>query len=263
MIKNKDPHNVLAIIPVRYGSTRFPGKPLAQIMGKSLVQRTYENAKHCKLLNRIVIATDDTRIYDHVAAFGGEVVMTSESCLTGTDRVMEAMIGCEADLILNIQGDEPCLEPQVMEKVIQALVDDPEAVMSTAITRIQTEEEALNKSVVKCVIDRQGYALYFSRALIPCGKTGEFRKELSYFKHLGIYAYRCEFLPVYARMEPTQLQLAEDLEQLKVLEEGYKIKTVVVDSESIGVDAPEDIKKIERWLCKQNSSLSQAESAHP
>jgi 3-deoxy-manno-octulosonate cytidylyltransferase (CMP-KDO synthetase) len=242
---------IIGIIPARYGSTRLPGKPLIQIGGKSLIQRTYENAKKCRSLDQIIVATDDNRIADHVRAFDGEVVMTSPDCATGTDRIIESLsqgnFG-DAEIVINIQGDEPTLEPEVIEKVIGALKHDAEAVVSTAAVKLESKECAFNPSVVKCVMDQKGHAIYFSRSLIPGGKNHEWRPGITYYKHLGIYGYRTSFLKKYGQLNPTPLQLAEDLEQLKILEHGYKIAVAIVKSNAIGVDTPEDIKKIEKIL---------------
>lgn len=242
--------HTLGMIPARFASTRFPGKPLVEINGKTLIQRTYENTKTCKALDDLVVATDNQKIFDHVKSFGGNVVMTSPKCPTGTERLAEAVSQYypDVDLIINIQGDEPFLEPVVIEKVIESLDSDLVAVMSTAVVKITTAEEALSSSVNKCVMDENGNALYFSRNLIPGGHGVKWRPEITYYKHLGIYGYRRDFLLHYAELEPTPLQLAEDLEQLKVLEHGYRIKVAVVESDSIGVDHPEDIKKIEQLL---------------
>lgn len=258
-------HKVIGIIPSRYLSSRFPGKPLAPILGKTLVQRTYENALLCKALSLVVVATDDQRIFEHVKGFGGNAVMTSENCPTGTDRLAEVVknspFATEAELILNIQGDEPCVSPHVMAQVIQALQTSPKASVSTAITPHLSLADAENPHVVKCVVDEQGYALYFSRGLIPAGKNLKFQEGIVYYKHLGLYCYRKEFLLHYSDLSSTPLQRAEDLEQLKVLEHGFRIKTVKVNGESMDVNTPEDIKKVEHILCKQSTFLSQAESA--
>lgn len=243
-------HRIIGMIPARFGSSRFPGKPLVQISGKSLIQRTYENAMRCNFLQDIYVATDDERIFSHVEGFGGKAVMTSVDCPTGTERLAEAirLNFKDVDIVINIQGDEPLLEPEVIREVGQILLDDPIAVMSTAAVRISSEEDALNRSVNKCVIDAQGNALYFSRSLIPGGHSGKWDPQGIYYKHLGIYGYRRDFLLHYADLEATPLQLAEDLEQLKVLEHGFRIKVAVVDSRSIGVDTPEDVIKVERNL---------------
>jgi 3-deoxy-manno-octulosonate cytidylyltransferase (CMP-KDO synthetase) len=248
---------VIGIIPARFGSTRFPGKPLASIFGKTLIQRTYENACQCTALEKVIVATDDQRIFDHVISFGGLAVMTSSDLPTGTDRLAEAVemsVQCAHDaIIVNIQGDEPCLDITIPTQIIQQLQQDPLAMMSTAIAPLNNHEEALSPHVVKCVIDGEGNALYFSRSLIPGNKSGQFSPSITYYKHIGIYAYRRSFLMKYSSLSPTPLQQIEDLEQLKVLEHGYRIKTAIIKEGSIGVDTPEDIKKVELELCKQNT----------
>lgn len=250
---NKKKASSIGIIPARYGSTRFPGKPLAMIAGKTLLQRTYENAVLCQALNRVIVATDDERIMQHVQAFGGVAVHTSATCATGTDRLTEAYFSntaFESDIIVNIQGDEPCMAPSTIEKVIALLEEDLEAEMATAAVRIYTEEEAMNPNVVKCIFDRHGKALYFSRALIPGNKRGKYAPTATYYKHLGIYAYRPRFLRDFAGWPKTTLQAEEDLEQLKVLEHGARIKVAIAENDSHGVDIPEDIHTIEKLLCK-------------
>lgn len=258
--------SVIGIIPARYASSRFPGKPLAQIAGKTMIQRTYESAQSCACLNSLVVATDDQRIFDHVVDFGGKAVMTSSECPTGTDRLIEVLKNGSFSpkaIIVNIQGDTPCIEPQVIDRVVSILMLDSQAVMSTAAMRIQSQEEALSPHVVKCVLDQQLNALYFSRGLIPCGLNSSFKADIPYYHHIGIYAYRCDFLlNHYAQLPMTPLQKAEDLEQLKVLEHGFRIKVALVDSNSIGVDTHQDIKKVEQLICKQNISSSQAGFAH-
>lgn len=254
---------VLGIIPARYASTRFPGKLLAPLLNKTLIQHTYENARKSQTIDKIVIATDDIRIYNHAKTFNAEVVMTSTECPTGTDRLGEALAKHPElqsySIIINIQGDEPCLPPQAIDKVIHILQANPDAHMATAAVKLKAED-AHHTSVVKCVFDKNGNALYFSRSLIPGNKTGKQIKGISYYQHVGIYAFRKDFLLQYAQLPPTPLQQSEDLEQLKVLEHGYKIKVAIVESEVIGVDHFEDIKKVELLLCKQNTFSSQAES---
>lgn len=242
----------LAIIPARYGSTRFPGKALAMIAGKTLLQRTYENALRCKALSKILIATDDERIFSHALSFGAEVLMTSVECSTGTDRLAEVIRkypNLDGDFVLNIQGDEPCVEPSTLENVLHALAQDPLAVMSTAVEPLNCAKEALDPNIVKCTMDSKFNALYFSRSLIPATQKGTFCPETTYYRHLGIYAYRRDFLPEYANLPKTPLQQVEELEQLKALEYGYRIKVAVVANQgSIGVDTPEDIQKVENFL---------------
>lgn len=249
---------ILGIIPARFASTRFPGKPLIPILGKTLLQRTFENASLVSILDKLLIATDDQRIYDHVMEFGGNPVMTSVRCPTGTDRLAEVLQNypelLKAEAIVNIQGDEPFVDPKAIEEAVELLLQDPQASMATIITPLQTEEEALNPSIVKCVKDQQNNALYFSRSLIPSNKKQKFNlQEGAYYRHLGLYVYRPSFLLQYQTLRPTPLQLEEDLEQLKVLEHGHRIKVAITDKVSIGVDTHEDVNKIEQWLCTQNT----------
>lgn len=257
MIEAQMAVKILGIIPARFASSRFPGKPLIPILGKSLLQRTFENARQVQILDKLLIATDDLRISDHVREFGGEAVMTSKDCLTGTDRLAEVLQKnpefLEAAAVVNIQGDEPCIDPKAIELAVSLLLQDPQASMATVVTPLLTEEEAYNPSIVKCVMDQQNNALYFSRAFIPSNKKQRFNPQGPYYRHIGLYVYRPKFLLHYQTLDPTPLQLEEDLEQLKVLEHGFRIKVAVTDHACIGVDTPEDLKQVEQWLCKQNS----------
>lgn len=255
----KSMSGIICMIPARYASSRFPGKMLAPLAGKTLIQHTYENACRCSLFEKVVVLTDDKRIYEHVRGFNGQVVMTSISCSTGTDRLVEAMQQYaqqfdNAHLIVNIQGDEPCVHPEVIEGVVQKLQSDPQAVMSTAAIKLTSVDDATSRSIVKCVMDKDGNALFFSRSLLGVGHSGEWKPGLPVFRHMGIYAYRRDFLFQYARLSKTPLQIAEDLEQLKVLEHGFGIKVAIVDHFSIGVDIPNDIIKVEQLLWKQSIS---------
>ena len=244
--------SVLAIIPARYASSRFPGKMLAPIMGKSLLQRTYEQVIR---FSDVLIATDDDRIKEHVLSFGGKAVMTSVNHPTGSDRLIEVLERypeeTDADIILNVQGDEPCISPKILEKVCQPLLGNPEERMATVCVPTTDIHEINSPSVVKCVVDSQNHALYFSRSPIPgvkpLGKHTPF-----YYKHLGIYAFRRDFLTQYGKLPTGALQQVEDLEQLKVLEAGYKISVVYADECSPAVDIPEDIERVTKWLCSQN-----------
>ncbi|MCE2983947.1 MAG: 3-deoxy-manno-octulosonate cytidylyltransferase, partial [Parachlamydia sp.] len=241
---------IIGIIPARFGSTRFPGKPLVPIFGKTLLQRSYENASLASI-DEVIVATDDQRIFDHVYAFGGRAVMTSPHCLTGTDRVAEVLQNSpewlSASAIINIQGDEPCLQPWAINQTVEALLNDPSAQMAT-LAAPASDEEALKHSVVKCVLDLQGNALYFSRSPIPSKKIEQAERSVPFLAHIGLYVYRPEFVLTYQKLPPTPLQLQECLEQLKVLEHGYRIKVVVIDHAGLGVDVPEDITKLEKWL---------------
>lgn len=255
---------ILGIIPARYASQRFPGKPLASLAGKTLLQITYENALRAGCFDALLIATDDARIYNHILSFGGKTVMTPPSCNSGTERIVHVLKNDrqwdEYSLIVNIQGDEPCVSPESFHTVIHTLGIAQEAVISTLITPIKDLEQLKNPSIVKCVRDRQGYALYFSRSPIPGAKTPATGLHSPHYRHIGIYAYRRDFLLLYPQLENTPLQLAEDLEQLKVLEHGYRIATACVDEQAIGVDTPEDLVLMEQFICTVNTSLSQAES---
>ena len=240
----------VGIIPARYNSTRFPGKMLHSILGKSLIRRSYENACRVELFSEIIVATDDKRIYDHVVEFGGRAIMTSAECRTGTDRVAEVVRdhGIEADIVVNIQGDEPCLQPEVIRALVEKLRANEDAVMTTPVARIDESRDIFDPSVVKCVFDSSGRALYFSRSPIPFpGKNGE---TGDYFRHLGVYCFRREFLLKYSELTPTPLQKSEDLEQLKVLERGHPIHICIVEDEAIGVDTVEDLKRVEERLCQ-------------
>ncbi len=250
---------IIGIIPARYQSVRLPGKPLIPILGKSLIQHTYENAKQSQILTDLIVATDDDRIFKHVLDFGGSVVMTSSHCINGTERIAEVLqqnpqwLNCDA--VVNIQGDEPCICPKSINDAVQILLNDPTAQMSTLVTRLTNEKDALNPSFVKCIIDCDQNAIYFSRALIPSSKNQQFNPDFTYYKHIGFYVYRPHFVLEYQKLSSTPLQIEEDLEQLKVLEHGYKIKVAVTDHASPGVDTPHDLANIEWWLCKQNTSL--------
>lgn len=243
----------IAVIPARFGATRFPGKMLATIMGKSLIQRTYESVALCPLLDDIFIATDDKRLVDHITGFGGKALMTAPECPTGTDRLIEALQKypekTHADYIVNVQGDEPCISASTIEACLKVLIDNPTELMSTAVVSITDPHEITNPSCVKCVMSQSGHALYFSRASIPAAKPkGD--TPAFYYKHLGIYAFQRDFLFTYGRLPQTPLQLIEGLEQLRVLESGYKIKVATVQHTSPAVDDPEDIQRVEQWLCR-------------
>ncbi|XP_011029470.1 PREDICTED: 3-deoxy-manno-octulosonate cytidylyltransferase, mitochondrial [Populus euphratica] len=246
---------VVGIIPARYASSRFEGKPLVNILGKPMIQRTWERAKLATTLDHIVVATDDEKIAECCRGFGADVVMTSESCRNGTERCNEALqkLDKKYDVVVNIQGDEPLIEPEIIDGIVKSLQAAPDAVFSTAVTSLKPED-AFDPNRVKCVVDNQGYAIYFSRGLIPYNKSGKVNPQFPYLLHLGIQSYDAKFLKIYPELQPTPLQLEEDLEQLKVLENGYKMKVIKVDHEAHGVDIPEDVEKIETLMREQNLS---------
>ena len=236
----------LGVVPARYESTRFPGKMLATIAGKTLIRRTYENAAESNLFTDIIVATDDERIAQEVKSFGGKVKMTSPNHLTGSDRIAEVAADQNEKIIFNIQGDEPDVEPETFQAIISQLETDPDAVVGTAVKLIKDDEHAQDPSVVKCVMAKNGRALYFSRSPIP--HTGP------YYHHLGLYAFRKEFLLHYSKLDASPLQLRENLEQLKILENGFAIQVAVVNSNAHGIDTPEDLKRYEKLICKKNTS---------
>ncbi len=238
----------LGVIPARYGAQRFPGKPLALIAGKPLVQRVYEQARKASRLDVVVVATDDQRIAAAVRQFGGEVAMTSPDCPSGTDRAAEVARQRDCDLIVNIQGDEPLLRPEMINQLVDGLVADPGCAMATLAHKIETTAALANPNIVKVVFAATGNALYFSRHLIPYVRdTGT---TAAHFKHLGIYAYRREFLLKFVTMPQSSLEKAEKLEQLRALENGFAIKVLVTPHDSVGVDTPEDVKLVEEILRK-------------
>ncbi|MBI3946636.1 MAG: 3-deoxy-manno-octulosonate cytidylyltransferase [Armatimonadetes bacterium] len=232
----------VVIIPARYASTRLPGKALAAIAGRPLVQHVYERAMRARGIERVVVATDDERIRAAVAAFGGEAVMTATAHRTGTDRVAEAAEALDADVVVNVQGDEPLIPPAVVEQVAAALGPDEPAPMASAMTRVRSPEERDSPSVVKVVVDCHGYALYFSRHPIPFVR--ESGQEHVPYKHLGIYAYRKEYLRRFARLPATPLERLEMLEQLRALEHGHRIRMVESDYDPVSVDTPEDLARV-------------------
>lgn len=253
---------VVAIIPARYASTRLPGKPILDIGGKPMVVHVAERARQVAAINqsgRVIIATDDQRVFDAVAAAGEEVMMTSPDHSTGTDRLAEVAAKLDAEIIVNVQGDEPLIEPATIESALAPLLANHSIVMSTTSEPIESAADLLNPNVVKVVTDPSGFALYFSRNPIPfpraavqthgsieaaCAAEPELLSR--YAKHTGMYVYRREFLLTYAKLPSTPLEQTELLEQLRALEHGYKIKVVRVAHRSIGVDTPEDLERVRR-----------------
>lgn len=243
---------ITAIIPARYGSTRFEGKALADICGKPMIQHVYERTVRSTLVSDVVVATDDERIAAAVRKFGGRVEMTSTGHETGTDRLAEVAARIDSDIIVNVQGDEPLIEPAMIDEAVEPLISDQSVVMSTLKSRIKTLHDFLSPNVVKVVTDWEGYALYFSRSPLPNfrDKWNDLKDEkfssgkLLCYKHIGLYVYRKDFLLQFSQMSPTYLELAEKLEQLRVLENGYRIKVVETSHESIGVDTPADLAAV-------------------
>jgi 3-deoxy-manno-octulosonate cytidylyltransferase (CMP-KDO synthetase) len=242
----------IGIIPARYASTRFPGKPLAFLAGKPVIQRVYEQV--VSVLGEAYVATDDERIREAVAQFGGQAVMTSTNHKSGTDRIQEAatLINTDADVIINVQGDEPFIQRSQLETVCH-LFDDPQVQIGTLGKPFETMEATENPNSPKIVTDLQGYAMYFSRSVIPFIRGKERQEWLGHFpflKHIGLYAYRREVLSEITKLPQSPLELAESLEQLRWLQNGYRIKVGLTDVETVGIDTPEDLARAEAMLLK-------------
>ncbi len=244
----------IAVIPARYASTRFPGKPLAVLGGKTVIQRVYEQATN--VLSEAYVATDDKRIFNAVETFGGRAVMTRADHKSGTDRIEEAVkkIVTDADVIINIQGDEPFIQPSQI-KTLMHLFDDPETQIGTLGKPFETMDAVENPNSPKIVTDRRGFALYFSRSIIPYIRGVDQKEWLGHYpflKHLGVYAYRREVLAEVTRLPQSPLEKAESLEQLRWLENGYRIRVGITEMETVGIDTPDDLTRAEEFLKQQS-----------
>lgn len=245
--------NTVVVIPARYGSSRFEGKVLAKKSGKYLVQHTYERALLAKGISQVLIAADDDRVMAACKSFGAVCVMTSVDHQSGTDRIAEAVRNVMADIIVNLQADEPEIDPANIEKVAALLTDNPDADMATLIAPFEAPEQIANPNIVKCVIDNRGRAMYFSRSPVPFNRqAGGIGQTAGYWRHLGIYAYRKKFLMEFTRLSPSFLETTEKLEQLRALENGYTILTAKVDRVWDGVDTPEQYEAfVKRYTMKK------------
>jgi 3-deoxy-manno-octulosonate cytidylyltransferase (CMP-KDO synthetase) len=251
---------ISAVIPARHGSTRFEGKPLADILGKPMIQYVYERVHQSKLIDEVIVATDDQRISEAVKSFGGKAIMTSPTHSTGTDRVAEVAKKLKSEIIVNVQGDEPLIKGNIIDKAIRPLLTDDTLQMATLMTRIDEVRDWLNPHIVKVVVDQKNFALYFSRSPIPFPRDLNIGRLESHpfgtnrplpkrvFKHIGVYVFRRKFLLHFSKMKPTPLEKLEKLEQLRALENGYPIKITLVDYEPICVDTPEDLQKVTAYL---------------
>ncbi|WP_127166618.1 3-deoxy-manno-octulosonate cytidylyltransferase [Veillonella sp. CHU732] len=232
---------IACIIPARYGSTRLPGKPLAMIGNKPMIQRVYEQVSKATEIHEVIVATDDERVYDAVTQFGGQVMMTRADHLTGTDRLAEvASARTDIDVIINVQGDEPLIDASLIDALARQFKEDPILQMGTVGCPL-LEEEYNESSAVKVIVNRLGNAMYFSRSLIPYPRHAFVAPPL---KHVGMYGYNRQFLLTYAKMEPTPAELTESLEQLRALENGYTIRVITTNQRFVGVDTPEDLKRV-------------------
>lgn len=237
--------DAVGIIPARYGSTRFEGKLLADFCGKPVIQHTWENAKKSKSIDDLIVATDDKRIYNIAKGFGANVVYTSVAHKSGSDRLTEVAASIDAKIIVNIQADEPLLHPSMIDDVTGAILKDKTLVMATLCHRIKNAAEIHDPNVVKAVFDRNGIALYFSRSAIPYERMGldDKLQIIDYYKHIGIYAYAKDFLFTFKSLPQSRLEKTEKLEQLRVLENGYRIKVIETKFDTIGIDTPEDLER--------------------
>jgi len=239
---------VVAVIPARYGSQRLPAKPLADICGKPMVQHVYERAAKATLVDAVLVATDDERIASVVRAFGGNAVITPESLQTGTDRIaFVARSLPDVGIVVNVQGDEPVIEPAMIDEAVAPLVQDSSILVGTLVREIESDAELSNPGIVKVVLDREGYGMYFSRSPIPFGRDiqhTEWLKHHTYYKHIGLYVFRRGFLNTFTGLTQTPLEKAEKLEQLRILENGYKIRCTVTSFDSIPVDTQEDLDRV-------------------
>ena len=254
----------VAIIPARWASTRFPGKPLAQIQNKPMIQWVVEQAQKASRISEVIVATDDIRIVEAVHGFGGKAVMTSPDHATGSDRIAEVASGLKCDIVVNVQGDEPLIPPQNIDQVVDTLEKDPSLNVATLMMAINDPDEIADPHVVKVVADQKGRALYFSRSPIPfhrdewkSGSPEDLSKSKDkvmrqVYKHVGLYAYTRSFVLELSRMAPTPLEQLEKLEQLRILEHGIPIQIGITEQQSIGVDHSEDLERVERFLEKQN-----------
>lgn len=242
----------LGVIPARYGSTRFEGKPLEIIHGKTMIEWVYKRSLSSKL-DKVVVATDDDRIAEVVKAFGGEVILTSRDHETGTDRIAEvAKVYKEFDVIINVQGDEPLIESSMINSLITPFLEEPELKMATLKYKLDNMEDVNNPNIVKVICDKNDYAIYFSRNPIPFPRKLDIS---NYYKHIGVYAYKRDFVLDYAKMPQTPLEISESLEQLRVLENGYRIKVLETKHKVLGVDTPEDLIKVIDYVKENNIIL--------
>lgn len=243
--------DAIGVIPARYGSTRFEGKVIKDLCGKPVIQHVYERAKKAKQLDDLIIAADDDRILKVVEKFGGKAVFTSKSHSTGTDRLTEVVNAMDVKIVVNIQGDEPLINPIVIDDLVSAMKADPSIAMATVVKKSYSLEEFKSPDVVKAILDQKNFALYFSRSPIPTLlKPNEKNKESFFYKHIGIYAYNKEFLFTFKKLPPSYLETSERLEQLRALEAGYKIKAIETKFETVGVDTPEDLELAKALLEK-------------
>jgi len=244
--------NVIVVIPARYGSSRLPGKPLVSLAGKSMIQRVYERAKLAQRVNRVIVATDDDRIVKAVQDFGGEARMTRPEHRTGTERVAEVAAHEGGDIFVNVQGDEPLLDPVAVDTAVGALLEEPQLTIATVATPIKVPADIMDPNVCKVVVDFDENALYFSRAPIPWVRDTAGHVQARHLKHLGLYVFRREALLEYPTLPQGELERIEQLEQLRWLENGWKIRVAEVEHDAVSVDVPDDVARVEKLLQNEN-----------
>src|SRR5579859_7888898 len=241
---------VVVVIPARYGSTRLPGKPLVPLAGTPMIQRVYDRAKRAQRVHRVIVATDDDRIVQAVQSFGGEVRMTRADHRTGTERVAEVAAHETGDIFVNVQGDEPLLDPVAVDTAVNALLEEPAAAIATVATLIKTPADIMDPNVVKTVLDFDGNGIYFSRAPIPWVRDTGGKIQVRHLKHLGLYVFQRDALLEYPTLPQGELERIEQLEQLRWLENGWKIRVAEVEHDAVSVDVPEDVARVEKLLQK-------------
>src|SRR5438477_1312402 len=243
-----DSSKVVIVIPARYGSTRLPGKPLVPLVGKPMIQRVFERAKQAKTAGRVIVATDDERIVAAVKAFGGEAKLTRTDHRTGTERIAEVAAHTDGEVFVNVQGDEPLLDPAAVDTAVKALLEEPAAAISTVAVAIRTPGDIMDPNVVKTVLDFEDNALYFSRAPIPWVRDTGMKTHARHLKHLGLYVFQRDALLEYPTLPQGELERIEQLEQLRWMENGWKIRVAEVEHDAVSVDVPEDVARLEKLL---------------
>lgn len=243
--------DVIGVIPARYSSSRFEGKVLADILGKPMIQHVWERAKQSLVLDDLIIACDDERVAECANGFGAKVVFTAKAHVSGTDRISEVVNPLDVKIVINIQGDEPLIHPMMIDTVARSLLEDKTVSVATIMKRIEDHKEINDPDVVKVVVDKDSFALYFSRASIPFHAHNSEVKSPVYFKHIGLYGYTKDFLFTYRNLPISDLEKIERLEQLRVLQEGFRIKVIETKYETIGVDTPQDLEKVIKHLKKE------------
>jgi 3-deoxy-manno-octulosonate cytidylyltransferase (CMP-KDO synthetase) len=242
------PARIVVVIPARYGATRLPGKPLVQLAGKPMIQRVYERARLAKRADQVIVATDDERILKAVEGFGGEARMTRADHRTGTERVAEVAAHVAGDVFVNVQGDEPLLDPAAVDTAVSSLLEEPQASVGTVATPVKTPGDIMDPNVVKTVVDFDGNALYFSRAPIPWVRDTGSKILVRHMKHLGLYVFQREALLEYPTLPQGELERIEQLEQLRWMENGWKIRVAEVEHDAVSVDVPADVERVEKLL---------------